>query len=333
MAYLVSILIPCHNSERWIGGAIESALRQDYRHCEVIVIDDGSTDASLGIIKSFGDDIRWETGPNRGGNAVRNRLLELARGDWLQYLDGDDYLLSDKISRQTEVLATCGEKPDLIFSPVTIEHWSELDCWRELLPIPEPHDPWVLLASWQLPQTGAMLWRKHAILDVGGWKEDQPCCQEHELYLRLMMSGKRFVYCPTGGAVYRQWSTSTVSRRDIGAVHRCRLAIEQVAENHLRTTQELTPRRQQAISQARFEIARIAWQYDRGFARRILCSLYESDPRFRPIGQAAPVAYRFTFRLLGFGAAETLAAAKRKVTAARPMLIRGNKSRANASSA
>src|SRR5438309_6069595 len=99
---LVSILIPCRNAERWVGQAIESALGQTWPEKEVIVVDDGSTDSSLSIIKSFGDRIRWETGPNRGGNAARNRLLELASGDWLQYLDADDYLLSDKVARQAE---------------------------------------------------------------------------------------------------------------------------------------------------------------------------------------------------------------------------------------
>ncbi len=84
---LISILIPCFKAERWIAQAIESALAQTWPEKEVIVVDDGSTDGSLEVIKSFGDRIRWETGPNRGGNAARNRLLELARGEWLQYLD------------------------------------------------------------------------------------------------------------------------------------------------------------------------------------------------------------------------------------------------------
>jgi glycosyltransferase involved in cell wall biosynthesis len=98
MSELVSILIPCFNAERWIGHAIDSALEQTYSPTEVIVVDDGSTDSSLGIIEGFGRRIRWETGPNRGANAARNRLLSLASGPWLQYLDADDYLLATKSS-------------------------------------------------------------------------------------------------------------------------------------------------------------------------------------------------------------------------------------------
>ena len=58
MMPLVSILIPCYNAERWVAQAIESALRQTWPEKEIIVVDDGSTDASLAIIQSFGDRIR-----------------------------------------------------------------------------------------------------------------------------------------------------------------------------------------------------------------------------------------------------------------------------------
>ena len=202
MGPLVSILIPCYNAERWVAQAIESALGQRWAETEIIVVDDGSTDRSLDVIRQFDGRIRWETGPNRGGNSARNRLLELARGEWVQYLDADDYLLPHKIARQMEFV-TARADLDVAFGPVTIEHWSENGTRRELL------------ASWGLPQTGAPIWRKQAILDVGGWKRDQPCCQEHELYLRLLVSEKRFAYHPRNGAIYRQWSNETVCNRDI----------------------------------------------------------------------------------------------------------------------
>ena len=80
MTKFVSILIPCYNAERWIAQAIESALAQTWSEKEIIVVDDGSTDRSLEVIRQFDGRIRWETGPNRGGNVARNRLLELARG-------------------------------------------------------------------------------------------------------------------------------------------------------------------------------------------------------------------------------------------------------------
>jgi glycosyltransferase involved in cell wall biosynthesis len=235
----VSILIPCYNAERWIAQAISSALSQSVAEKEVIVVDDGSSDGSVRILESFGNRIRWETGPNRGGNPTRNRLLELARGDWLQYLDADDYLLPHKVHDQLQFLE---EHPhtDVVYSPVIFELISETGAIQETLPIPEPHDPWVLLARWFLPQTGGPLWKKQAVVDVGGWKPDQPCCQEHELYLRLLMAGKRFEFCAAVGAVYRQWGEHTVCKRDKPEVHRRRLQIERQAEEFLEKRKELT---------------------------------------------------------------------------------------------
>jgi hypothetical protein len=236
----------------------------------------------------------------------------LARGEWVQYLDADDYLLPDKIRQQMEFVAAQPEL-DVVFGPAIWEHWSERAVRRELVPIPEPHDHWILLASWALPQTGASLWRKQAIVDVGGWNPDQPCCQEHELYLRLLIAEKRFGYCLTNGAVYRQWSEETVCKKDISEVHRRRLRIEQCLEDHLRAINGLAPERLRAINQARFEIARGAWHYNPNLALDLMNNILRTEPGFSPTGEAAPAHYRFAFHSLGFGGAEKLAAAVRKL--------------------
>jgi glycosyltransferase involved in cell wall biosynthesis len=307
MERFVSVLIPCHNSQRWVSQTIESALAQTWAAKEVIVVDDGSTDASLEVIRGFGDRIRWETGPNRGGNAARSRLLQLAMGEWLQYLDADDYLLPDKVAQQMEFLAL-HSSTDVVFGPVTMEHWTQEGVYREKLPIPEPHDPWVLLARWYLPQTGACLWRKQAIIDAGGWKIDQPYCQEHELYLRLLMAGKNFDYCGHEGAIYRQWGEHTVCKRNVPEVRRLRLGIEQRVEEFLRGTGRLTPARLHAVNLARFEIARSEWQFDEAHATEIIERIYETEPDFTPDDTAAaPHRYRIFLRLLGFRRTEEIA--------------------------
>lgn len=301
----VSILIPCYNAQQWISGAIQSALDQTWKNKEVIVVDDGSTDGSLDVIKSFGDCIRWESGPNRGGNAARNRLLELAKGEWLQYLDADDYLMPSKVERDLETLL---EDPDadIIFSPVTVEQY--LENRRDVHPISVPHDPWVLLALWELPQTGCVLWKKEAILDVGGWKNDQPCCQEHELYLRLLMAGKRFQYNPYCGAIYRQWSEQTVCRRDPIETRTRRLEILCRAEQFLRDQDEITPRHLRAINQARLETARSSWLDHREFSLATIKKIQASDNDFFPMQRSAtPYTYRLVYRWLGFEYAERFA--------------------------
>jgi len=308
---LVSILIPCHNAERWVGQAVESALTQTYSPVEVIVDDDGSGDGSLEVLKRFRDRIRLERGPNRGGNVARNRLLELASGEWVQYLDADDYLLQDKVASQ---MAYLREHPDtdVQYGLVTKEDWTEEGVSRDLQVIPEPRDPWILLARWYLPQTGGPLWRKSALLDVGGWKPNQPCCQEHELYLRLLTAGKRFAYCPHNGAIYRIWSEGTVCHRDKPQTRRQRLAILDRGEAFLRAAGDFTPARQSAFSMSRFQMARMTWPEDRAEAMRIVDALLQSEPGFRPLrnqpgGHHPPASYRMLWRLAGFSVAERAA--------------------------
>ena len=272
MKPLVSILIPCFNAEPWISEAIESALAQTWENKEIIVIDDGSTDGSLEVIRSFGDQIHFETGPNQGGNVARNRLLELSNGERLQYLDADDYLLPEKIENQIN------HDADVVFSPSLIASDGNI----EQLPIDPPHDdPWILLARWSLPQTGSPLWTKQAIVDAGGWKNDQPCCQEHELYLRLLKNNASFQFVPNSGSVYRKWSDQTVCERDPIQVITHRLAIEDEIERHLKSINQLSSERRAAINQARFESARSAWKHDRKLAR----SIAQIDP---PLAKELP---------------------------------------------
>ena len=197
---------------------------------------------------------------------------------------------------------------DVVYGPVTMEYWSESGSERSELPIPEPHDEWILLARWFLPQTGAPLWRKSALVDIGGWKADQPCCQEHELYLRLLMAGKRFVYCDAGGAVYRQWSDQTVCRRDVPEVNRQRLSIVGKSQEFLERAGWLSAQRLNAINQSRLEVARTTWQADRGTARNIVKTIFDSAPHFVPLNEAAsPFAYRASFAMIGFDGAERIA--------------------------
>ena len=309
---LVSILIPCFNAERWIAQAIESGLGQTWAEKEIIVVDDGSEDGSLDVIKSFGNRIRWVTGPNCGANVARNRLLELSKGEWLQYLDADDYLLPLKIERQMGFLHEHAEC-DVICSPMfLVEGWENSDSTEVLAIPPEPRDPWILLARWQLPPTGGPLWRRQALMSVNGWKPDQPCCQEHELYLRLLQSGAQFCYFDECHAEYRRFPNQiTVSTRNRAEWRRRRLEINDRMEHFLLTRGDLTPSRRQALSQARFAIARATWLLDPVSASQIVKGIRQRQPGFVPESPAARVSYRWIYRMFGFEVAERVAACKR----------------------
>lgn len=303
----VSILIPCYNARPWIAEAIDSALAQTWSEREVIVVDDGSTDGSLDVIRSFGSAIRFESGPNRGGNVARNRLLELAGGEWLQYLDADDRLLPHKIERQLGEFdpSNC----DVALSPVILLHCEgDQEPREEFREIPQPHDLWVNLVRMELPQTAAPLFRRTALCDVGGWKPDQPCCQELELYFRLLTAGKRFQYCPTAGVLYRLWSTQTVWRKNPMQTLGRWLAVIADAERHLQQSGDLTERRRDAIALARLRCARSIYQYEPSQAREVAELAKRNHPRFSLLRfNDFPRAFRWAHHLGGFGFAERVA--------------------------
>src|SRR5438874_10844901 len=109
MKPLVSILIPAYNAEPWIANTIKSALDQTWSRTEIIVVDDGSRDQTLQVARQFASkNVSVVTQENRGASAARNKALELCQGDYIQWLDADDLLSSDKIEGQMESAAKCG---------------------------------------------------------------------------------------------------------------------------------------------------------------------------------------------------------------------------------
>jgi glycosyltransferase involved in cell wall biosynthesis len=314
MNSLVSILIPVYNAERWIEQTIESALAQTWPAKEIIVMDDGSTDGSLKIVRRFEGLLRWETGPNRGGNAARNRLLELSSGEWLQYLDADDFLLPSKVERQME-FARKRPNCDIICSPTIWEKMENGRLFSVKTQFPKVRDPWILLAHWYLPQTGGSLWKRSALKRVGGWRVGQPCCQEHELYYRMLEAGCLFEFFDECLAVYRDWDHGprlTPMRHD--EIVRQRLLILERIEICLRERVNLTPARCQALNDARHQIARKMWQRDQKSALGVVRQIGKSNPWFCPSeGPASPQLYRLAYRMLGFRWAQWLAKYKRTV--------------------
>lgn len=314
MAPKVSILIPCYNAERWVAQAIESALAQTWPNKEVIVVDDGSTDRSREVIASFHGRIRYEFGPNRGGNAARNRLLKMSYGDWVQYLDADDYLLPDKITWQLDFLEK-DPSADIVYSPALFEQWTDENTPLPLrsFPLLEPHDPWLHLARWRLPQTGGSLWRKSAIIKAGLWDEELPCCQEHSLYFELLKVGAQFLHCPKSGAVYSYRIGHSVSRRDERVVQMQKLKILSCILDYLIQSRSVTPARVHAINVTRFEIARSMWCADRRMGEDIMAQIQINEPDFIPEGNAANFLYRLIYRFYGFRVTEKVAGWVRSV--------------------
>ena len=99
----ISVITPAHNAEQYLEEAVESALNQSYPAHEIIIVENGSTDRTKQIAASFGPPVRLLSFRERTWPAVaRNAAAEIATGDWLAFLDADDWFLPDKFLRQKE---------------------------------------------------------------------------------------------------------------------------------------------------------------------------------------------------------------------------------------
>lgn len=105
---LVSVLIPTFNSARWVGEALDSVRRQTDTGHELIVADNGSTDDTLSIVRETAPEARVVHAAQRGPSSARNAALEVARGEFIQFLDSDDLLDPTKLEVHRAAMAQSG---------------------------------------------------------------------------------------------------------------------------------------------------------------------------------------------------------------------------------
>lgn len=98
----VSVIIPNYNYEKFIAATVESVLAQTYENIEIIIVDDGSKDNSLEVLKQFGEKIRIIEQKNQGVSEARNNGVRNSTGDFVAFLDADDIWLPEKLQRQIE---------------------------------------------------------------------------------------------------------------------------------------------------------------------------------------------------------------------------------------
>ncbi|HEX4537335.1 MAG TPA: glycosyltransferase [Candidatus Acidoferrum sp.] len=108
-----SILMPVYNREKYVGQAIDSVLAQTYKDYEVFAVDDGSTDLSAAVLASYGTRINLLQQSNQGPEVARNKAAALACGEYLVFLDSDDYLFPFALETIDKVISRFGS-PTLI---------------------------------------------------------------------------------------------------------------------------------------------------------------------------------------------------------------------------
>lgn len=112
----VSVIVPVYNAEKYLRYALDSVLKQDFNDVELICVDDGSTDGSLGILKIYNEidnRIKIVTQKNSGGSAARNTGIKNATGEYVMFLDADDSFASRIVSSAVKVAEK--NKTDIVF--------------------------------------------------------------------------------------------------------------------------------------------------------------------------------------------------------------------------
>jgi glycosyltransferase involved in cell wall biosynthesis len=307
---LVSVIIPCYNSERWLGEAIDSCLRQTHRPLEIIVIDDGSTDGSRDVLRSYGTQIRWESSSRRGGSYARNRGFSFSTGEYIQFLDADDYLLPEKIERQVSFLEETGagvvygdwrhqyHKPDgeIVLGDVQVSGL-QVDLLEALL------GGW-----WSANMT--LLTRREVVVNCGGWDEALGAGQDRDFFISIAMSGAVVCYQSGCCSVYRRYGNVTVSTASLQCWLENQWRLLDKAQSKLDETGRLSAKYRQAMAHSYFYLARNYFDIDRSKYAQVLKAALSLDPSFRPGGSAF---YRLVQGILGFEQAEKLASHKRKI--------------------
>jgi glycosyltransferase involved in cell wall biosynthesis len=212
---LVSVVIPVYNGAEYLRTALESALEQSYEPLEIIVVDDGSTDQSPQIIDSYEGRVLAFRQANCGVARARNVGIRAARGDWVAFLDQDDWWLPEKIRKQVDLAQT---DPEIGLVHTDVEHFdADSDCYvkrfnpnRSDLLIDRCYER--LLLGNAIFNCTAMV-RKTVLDHVGGFNEDMPgnTVQDYDLWLRVAKLSN-LAYVPEKLATYRLHSAQGMWR-------------------------------------------------------------------------------------------------------------------------
>ncbi len=183
----VSVVIPVHNGERYLGEAVESVLGQTHGPLEIVVVDDGSTDGTAGVAAGYGDSVRYVSQPNGGPASAMNRGAAVAAGEHLGFLSADDVWVPEKLSWQLAAMREHGV--EMVFGHVQHFLSPELEPDRAAA-LNCPADP--------MPATsaGTMLIRLERFRAVGPFDERWRVGEFMDWYARATESGLRTKVLP-----------------------------------------------------------------------------------------------------------------------------------------
>jgi glycosyltransferase involved in cell wall biosynthesis len=284
---------------------VESALRQTWKPSEVIVVDDCSTDGTYEELKHFGNTIRVEKAPERGGqNVTRNRLTELSSGEWLIYLDADDEL----DNRSVELKMRFSDEADAIYGSINLSTYDrEHEVESQKIVARDYSDACSAAFAWKFPNTSAFCFKREAVIKAGGWNEQIKNCTDYDLYFRLLLKQYRFKAAHDAWSTYRQWSATQAVNEDPLRKMLTRFELMLGVAMQLKAAGELTPNRRRAFFDASLGVLRTIYPLDSRLAVDQHERLLTECPECHPSKDLFPARYRLFYETIGFSSAERIA--------------------------
>jgi glycosyltransferase involved in cell wall biosynthesis len=222
---LVSVIIPLYNAEKYISETINSVINQSYNNWEIIIVNDGSTDNSLCIAQSFeSEKVKIISVNNGGASRARNIGLDNSKGEFIQYLDSDDLLSTDKIENQVRLLVN--DNADLVFCKSFIFNNSEdisnyknsdIECYENFRFNGSGKD--LLLKMFtghnvQMIPIHSILFKKEIAIKVGLWNELITLDDDGEYFIRVYCNCEKVVFDNHSLCFYRRTSIFSLSKTE-----------------------------------------------------------------------------------------------------------------------
>lgn len=299
----ISVVIPAYNAAEYIGRAIDSVLAQTHRPDEIIVVDDGSTDDTTGVVGSYGSEVRLIRQENAGVSVARNTGINAATSEWIVFLDSDDEWLPEKLKLQTELLE---RNPELVWSTANFiychcdENYrcQKLDEKRgeALLDGKDFFEDYFdaftkAAAGW----TGTMMVKRAVLIEAGLFRPGQLRFNDEDMWWRIAYRNPRIGYNSKPLAIYHMHVPESITKK-----YEVPKSLDELITNHIKIATacgKLEQFKPCAERMLRY------WIHRYWFDERIM-HIREMVVRF---GEVLPPFYKLALRLLTICPRVTLA--------------------------